>query len=118
MSTKNKYTEKLFSYGTLCYEAVQLKTFGRTLDGVADAVLGYKLSSVAITDPAVIALSGESVHHMLVCTGNNADAVEGIVFAITPEELQAADQYEVADYKRVSAPLRSGAHAWVYVSVE
>jgi len=30
-------------------------------------------------------------------------------------ELAAADQYEVADYKRVSVDLKSGLQAWVYV---
>jgi gamma-glutamylcyclotransferase (GGCT)/AIG2-like uncharacterized protein YtfP len=37
------------------------------------------------------------------------------VFEITAEELAAADRYEVADYKRVAAPLASGVTAWVYV---
>ncbi len=114
----NIYTEKLFSYGTLRYETVQLALFKRTLNGVADAMIGYKLSSVEITDPAVIELSGDSVHHMLVYTGNIADVVEGVVFDITAEELQTADQYEVTDYKRVNTLLRSGAHAWVYVSAQ
>jgi hypothetical protein len=36
-------TEKLFSYGTLQYEAVQLDTFGRTLLGQKDVLLGYRL---------------------------------------------------------------------------
>jgi gamma-glutamylcyclotransferase (GGCT)/AIG2-like uncharacterized protein YtfP len=118
MNEKNRYIEKLFSYGTLRYEAVQLATFGRKLDGVTDAVLGYKLSSIEITDAEVIALSGESTHHMLIYTGNKTDTVEGMVFDVSAEELQAADQYEVADYKRISAPLRSGAQAWVYASAE
>jgi hypothetical protein len=37
------------------------------------------------------------------------------VFRITDAELTAADAYEVADYKRVLVPLRSGNKAWVYV---
>jgi hypothetical protein len=40
-----------------------------------------------------------------------------MVFRITPEELAAADSYEVSDYKRVSVVLTSGIEAWVYVSV-
>ena len=36
------------------------------------------------------------------------------VFEITAEELANADKYEVADYKRVAAPLASGRTAWVY----
>ncbi|BCQ64792.1 hypothetical protein PBOI14_65420 [Pseudomonas sp. Boi14] len=38
------------------------------------------------------------------------------MFCITPEELAAADSYEVSDYKRVSVTLASGIQAWVYVS--
>jgi gamma-glutamylcyclotransferase (GGCT)/AIG2-like uncharacterized protein YtfP len=41
--------------------------------------------------------------------------VPGTVFAISEEELAAADTYEVDAYRRISVPLRSGARAWVYV---
>jgi hypothetical protein len=41
-----------------------------------------------------------------------------MVFDITSDELAKADKYEVADCKRVSANLMSGAAAWVYVSVK
>jgi gamma-glutamylcyclotransferase (GGCT)/AIG2-like uncharacterized protein YtfP len=41
--------------------------------------------------------------------------VRGRVFRITDTELKAADEYEVADYKRVQVTLRSGNKAWVYV---
>jgi gamma-glutamylcyclotransferase (GGCT)/AIG2-like uncharacterized protein YtfP len=58
------------------------------------------------------------VHPILIYTGDAADRVEGMVFDITPDELARADEYEVADYKRVSANLISGAAAWVYVSVK
>ncbi len=43
-------------------------------------------------------------------------AVEGSVLELTAEELQAADEYEVDDYTRVAAPLRSGGTAWAYVA--
>ncbi|TWF43997.1 gamma-glutamyl AIG2-like cyclotransferase [Neorhizobium alkalisoli] len=48
-------------------------------------------------------------------SSNNDDAVTGKVFKITSDELAAADAYEVSDYKRIEARLRSGAKAWVYV---
>src|SRR5689334_5312839 len=35
--------ELLFAYGTLQQEAVQLATFGRRLEGVEDALPGYRL---------------------------------------------------------------------------
>lgn len=106
---------RLFSYGTLRYRDVQLATFGRELDGEPDVLPGYTRGTVAITDPDVIAKSGEATHPMTVRTGNPADGVEGIVFALTPAELEAADGYEVDAYKRVSVRLRSGVEAFVYV---
>jgi hypothetical protein len=38
-----------------------------------------------------------------------------MVFQITAQELAAADRYEVDDYRRIAAPLKSGVTAWVYV---
>lgn len=37
-------TERLFSYGTLQQENVQIATFGRLLNGAPDALVGFKLS--------------------------------------------------------------------------
>ncbi len=109
-------TEKLFSYGTLQYEAVQLDTFGRKLSGQKDVLLGYRLETVEIHDPKVIALSGEAIHKMLLPTNNNKDTVEGMVFDLTPEELVQADAYEVDAYKRVRVQLQNTGEAWAYVS--
>jgi hypothetical protein len=38
-----------------------------------------------------------------------------MVFQITPQELAAADEYEVSEYKRVAVTLKSGLTAWAYV---
>lgn len=116
MNSKDIYSEKLFSYGTLQYEAVQLSTFGRKLNGVHDVLAGYHLSQLEINDANVVETSGTATHPILMQTGNNTDEVNGVVFDISPLELQQADEYEVEDYKRISVQLRSGIHAWVYVS--
>ena len=116
MNTNNSHSEKLFSYGTLRYETVQLATFGRQLNGIPDVLTGYGLSSIEINDPTVVKTSGDTVHPILTYTSNNADEIKGVVFDITADELKLADQYEVADYKRVKVQLRSGIEAWVYVS--
>lgn len=39
-----------------------------------------------------------------------------MVLLVSREELAQADEYEVSDYKRVSAKLASGGEAWVYIS--
>jgi len=108
-------TVLLFSYGTLQLASVQHAQFGRLLEGRPDALPGYARSLMEITDPQVLASSGERFHPIVAPSGNPDDAVEGQVFEITPAELAAADAYEVDDYVRVEVTLRSGAMAWVYV---
>lgn len=88
--------------------------FGRLLHGRPDALLGFKQAMVEITDPDVLAKSGKRFHP-IVMPGASQDQVPGQVFEITAAELAAADRYEVADYRRVAAPLASGLTAWVYV---
>jgi len=111
-----KNTENLFSYGTLRYETVQIATFGRKLAGHEDTLPCYCLKKLQITDPDVIAKSGEDVHSIIEYSGNPKDQVHGMVFQVSLEELHQADQYEVSDYKRILVQLCSGTSAWVYVS--
>ena len=115
MTVDEKHTEFLFSYGTLQLEAVQMATFGRQLTGTSDALQGFKLVSLKIEDPAVIAISGKAYHTMAKFTGRATDVVSGVVFAVTPDEIQNADKYEVAAVKRIAVILESGARAWAYV---
>lgn len=96
-------------------EDVQLATFGRRLEGRADALPGYATSLFEITDADVIATSGKTHHLMARPTGNPADEVAGVAFRITPAELAAADTYEVSAYKRIAVRLKSGLGAFVYV---
>ena len=106
---------RLFSYGTLQLEQVQQETFGRKLEGNTDALLGFKKTLLEITDPEVLKISGERFHPIVVASSDSTDTVAGSVFWITPDELAAADRYEVSDYQRVEAKLASGGRAWVYV---
>jgi len=106
---------RLFSYGTLRQRDVQLATFGRELVGRADVLVGFSLSMLKITDPAVVALSGKAEHPVLRRTDDPNDAVEGVIFDITEAELAAADAYEVDDYMRVSAVSAGGVETFVYV---
>jgi hypothetical protein len=107
--------ELLFSYGTLQLEAVQMATFGRQLAGTSDALQGFELVLLRIEEPAVVAISGKAVHTMANFTGRASDVVSGTVFAVTPDEIQNADKYEVAAVKRVAVVLQSGVRAWTYV---
>ncbi len=67
----------------------------------------------AITDPDVLAASGERFHPIVSPSGDPSDEVGGTVFRITSDELAAADRYEVADYVRVQGRLTAGRDAWV-----
>jgi gamma-glutamylcyclotransferase (GGCT)/AIG2-like uncharacterized protein YtfP len=108
--------ESLFTYGTLQLEEVQLATFGRKLEGRPDALVGYRLVMLTIQDEDFVAKSGVRDHRNLQCTGNHSDLVEGIVFAVTMEELEQSDAYEPEGYARVQVRCRSGLSAWVYLN--
>lgn len=108
----------LFSYGTLQQENVQQATFGRRLESQPDALCGFTLSMVAITDPDVIAASGSDSHPIIRETGRQSDEIAGAALAVTADELLAADTYEVSDYKRIGVTLKSGRPAFVYVSAD
>lgn len=105
----------LFSYGTMRQPEVQRALWGRTVPMEADALVGFRLASVRITDPAVIATSGSDAHPMLVpdVAGNGVD---GAALRLTAAELAAADAYEVEDYVRVPVTLASGRAAFAYVA--
>lgn len=115
MAPDEGYPERLFSYGTLQVEAVQMATFGRRLTGPPDALPGFELVSLQIEDPAVVAISGKAQHTMAKFTGRVSDVVSGTVFAVTRQEVLNADGYEVPAVKRVAVVLQSGTRAWAYV---
>ena len=113
MKTK---THKLFSYGTLQLEKVQLETYGRLLKGKKDSLPCYKLAQLEITDKDVLAKSEQQFHPIAIKTKQAVDSIEGTIFEITTEELEASDKYEVSDYKRVLESFASGQEAWIYVA--
>lgn len=107
--------EKLFSYGTLQIESVQLENFGRKLIARPDALMGYEIRDCLINDPKIVSISGKAIHPIACFTGDHSHTVLGTMFEITAEELIKADKYEVDDYKRIQCTLKSGEQAWVYV---
>jgi hypothetical protein len=107
--------EPLFTYGTLQLPEVQLDTFGRLIPGEDDVLHGYRLEWTEIDDDRVVRVSGSDSHPILRRTDDPRDRVFGRVLALTADELDAADEYEVALYRRVSVTLASGMRAWVYV---
>lgn len=108
----------LFSYGTLALPSVQVAVFGRPVPSRPDALLGFELNQLTITDPEVLRTSGLAVHPILVPSTDPQAEVAGVVLTLSDPELAAADHYEVDDYARVRARLRSGGWAWAYVAAD
>ena len=106
---------KLFSYGTLQFEQVQMDIFGRILSGKKDVLRNYTLSEIKIIDPNVVKSSGTDMHPILEYTGNDEDFIEGTIFELTDEELLMANSYEVDDYKRSELVFASGVSAYAYL---
>ena len=110
---------RLFSYGTLQHEDVQLSTFGRTLAGEKDLLIGYEPSLVKISDPAVAERLKKTHHDNVKATGDDWSSVQGTAFEVSDEELAKADRFEAEfNYKRVNVTLASGNDAWVYVHAD
>ena len=107
----------LFSYGTLRQEDVQVSTFGRTLRGAPDQLVGFALSTIEIADPDFVATSGKARHAIVRQTGQADHRVAGVALEVTEQELAQADAYEPAGYVRVATTLASGREAWVYAAV-
>jgi gamma-glutamylcyclotransferase (GGCT)/AIG2-like uncharacterized protein YtfP len=108
--------EALFTYGTLQFPEVQRDIFGRLLEGEEDVLAGYTVDYVEIEDLRVVEVSGADVHPVLRETGDARDKVVGMVVWLSADELDAADEYEVALYRRALVTLASGRAAWVYVA--
>ena len=115
MTLQDEEPERLFSYGTLQSEPVQIAIFGRALEGTPDTLLRYQVTMSATEDQEFAKKNG-AVHRNLQFTGNESDIVQGTVLTITRKELQQADGYEPADYQRVLVQLKSGNKAWVYLN--
>lgn len=109
-------TEALFAYGTLQYPDVQREQFGRLLSGAVDGLTGFRKGRIAITDPDVVRKSGETHHPVLTPSEDRSHRIDGTLYWITKNELEAADLYEAEDYERRRVRLESGKEAWVYVA--
>jgi gamma-glutamylcyclotransferase (GGCT)/AIG2-like uncharacterized protein YtfP len=106
----------LFSYGTLQQPGLQRRLFGREVPGRADRLPRYRMTSLTIAEPEVVAASGLAEHPIATFSGDPDDHIAGTVLELSDEDLKVADDYEVDDYHRALVPLASGAHAWVYAA--
>ncbi len=108
--------ELLFSYATLISKDVQLKLLGRRLNGSKDALEGYKISTVEISDGAFLANGEDKLQKTVEPTGICGDFVEGTVFEVSEEELRIIDAYEPENFHRMNVKLFSGKNAWLFIA--
>ena len=87
-----------FFLRTLTLPAVQESLFSTPVPQAPAVLLGHGLIDVEITDPAVVRLSGLSVHRGL--ARRVEGSVDGTVLTLTAQQLAAADAYEVDAYTR------------------
>lgn len=102
--------EQLFSYGTLQSKEIQMQVFNKLLIGTEDQLAGYKLKALQIEEEF-----GMEDYFVAMPSDNPQDAVQGIAFAVSSDDLIKADQFESNAYKRVPITLQSGTTAWIYI---
>ena len=107
--------EYLFSYGTLQKEEVQLKLFGRLLNGTSDILEGYKVVKIEICDEAFLAKGEDKFQKTVEPTGICGDFIEGTVFEVSEDELRIVDAYEPENFHRIKIKLSSGKNAWLFI---
>jgi|SRR5712671_3679541 len=110
--------EYLFSYGTLQKDSIQLKLFGRLLNGAKDILKGYKLSPIEIRDESFLSKGEENIQLTVIPSNDKEDRINGTVFEISEEELILADKYEPGNYQRIQVALDSGRKAWIYAAIK
>jgi len=106
--------ELLFCYGTLQRADVQIAELGRELMGSTDQLHGFRAVRLPITDPQEAQRNGAPFYLALV--PGAGEAISGMVYTVSPEELELADRYEAEDYIRQRVLLASGREAWVYLA--
>ncbi len=101
--------ENLFAYGTLKDKEIQETIFGRVLSGTPGKLVGYAIKEIQIEEEF-----GVIGYPIITETKNHADTISGIVFKLSPLEIQLADTYEGIHYRRIQVQLHSNETVWVY----
>lgn len=101
--------ENLFAYGTLKDKEIQETIFGRVLTGTPDKLVGYAIKEIHIEEEF-----GVIGYPIITETQNLDDTISGILYKLSPRELQLADTYEGIHYKRIQVVLNSNQTVWTY----
>jgi len=101
--------ENLFAYGTLKDKEIQETIFGRVLAGTPDKLVGYAIKEINIEEEF-----GVIGYPIIIETQNSDDTISGILYKLSPLELQLADTYEGIHYRRIQVVLHSKETVWTY----
>ncbi|HCJ47985.1 MAG TPA: UDP-N-acetylmuramate--alanine ligase [Microbacterium sp.] len=107
--------ELLFVYGALRRPDLQLDTFGRRAAATPALLAGYRADVVGIADERFGDHEGAIVQTVLRSTGDARDKVVGEVLHLSLFELEAADEVQLATFRRTRVRLSDGKDAWVYL---
>ncbi|MCC4906688.1 gamma-glutamylcyclotransferase family protein [Microbacterium sp. cx-59] len=105
----------LFAYGTLLRPTTQLDVFGRLVHADDDILPGYALRYCDGEDPRAADPTAHTVLPLLRPTGSELDKVPGQLLHLSPDELDAADEFQVPLYRRARVTVASGRRAWLYL---
>lgn len=105
----------LFAYGALLQPTTQLDVFGRLPLSDEDVLPGYALLYRDDDDPRGATPSAHTVLPHLRQTGSTLDKVPGRVLHLDDDEVDAADEFQMALYRRARVTLASGRRAWLYL---
>lgn len=105
----------LFAYGALLLPTTQLDVFGRLPANEDDVLPEYALQYRDGDDPRGASPSAHTALPVLRYTANALDKVPGRVLHLTEDELDAADEFEMALYRRAPVTVASGRRVWLYL---
>lgn len=98
---------KIFSYGTLWDENIQLSQFGQKFD--VDSDLDY----ISGWDIIRVKIYGE--YHKVAIEGDKSLTIMGAIVYIPDDLIDKVDEYEGKEYKRISIKTLTGNECQMYV---
>ena len=98
---------KIFSYGTLWKEDIQLSVFGRTFD--VDQDMDY------INGWDIIKVKMDGVYYNVAVEGDMSCVVMGAIVNVPDEFIKLVDKYEGREYKRIDIKTMTGTDCQIYV---
>jgi gamma-glutamylcyclotransferase (GGCT)/AIG2-like uncharacterized protein YtfP len=98
---------KLFAYGTLLDQKIQIELFGEKISGTMDSISGYRV---------IQGVKIEGIDYVTLIRDKN-NTVVGKVYNLTDKQLKIVDEYETSSYERILIKTNSGIDTFVYKAI-